>query len=145
MSSDWYTKRYTEAVREHDSYLFADRLPCGAIGIFRKTAIGPQIIFALTDTWVETGTPVYWGVEVVLNRLRAHDLWKSGNVFDEIEAEDKREEEAKERALKNSTESFLIDFRKQFARATDGINTSTLAKNDRRRMGDRKHANHQSR
>lgn len=124
------------AVRGYDKHLFAKRENTGAIHIYRQTlrsADPIHFVFALTDTWTVHGKPVYWGVDVVVNRLRAHDLWKDETIVDRLMKEQVKQEESAERSRANTTEAFLYEFRSQFARATDEINTGSLAKLDSRR------------
>ncbi len=124
------------AVRRYDAYLFANLEADGAIHIYRKAPFSvslPHHVFTLTDTWTIHGKPVEWGIEPVLARLKAMDLWKEETEVDRIETNLKKQDETKERDFKNNVESFLKDFRRQFARSTDGINTGSLAKIDNRR------------
>lgn len=69
-----------------------------------------------------------WGVDVIINRIKAHDLWRDDTIVDTLNRENEKVKAGEKRDFKNSVESFLLDFRKQFARATDEINTGTLNK-----------------
>lgn len=133
----------TRYLKEHDSQLYASRQPTGVIWVLRRNRARPHephFIFALTDNWTAQGRPVEWGILPILNRIKAIDLWNSGDsVVERVIADYERAEESDRRAARNSIESFLIEFRKPFARATDGINTSLLPKTDKRRMGDLKY------
>lgn len=134
---DSRTREVNRVVSGYDKYLVAQRERNGAIHIYRKTerpADPLHFVTALTDTWGVRGTPRDWGLEVIHNRLVAHDLWKDETVVDRIEAEIKKRDESLERDRKNTIESFLYDFRRQFARATDGINTSSLKSQDKRAL-----------
>lgn len=116
----------------HDSLLSVEETKLGRLDIYRKSSFGcnpPHFIFSLTDNWLPTGRPVEWGVDVVINRIKAHDLWRNETIVDTIEKELEADEKARERHLKNSIEDFMGDFQRQFAKATDGINTGTLDKN----------------
>lgn len=88
----------------------------------------PHLVFSLTDTWTAEGAPVPYGTEVVLNRVKAHDLWRDDQFVERWIAEKEQEEKSEERALKNSIESFLYDFRRPFMKATSDINTANLNK-----------------
>lgn len=131
-------KRVDREVKRYDRNLFARQDGDGSpICIYRKSAFSthpPHLVFPLTDTWTITGKPVEWGLEVITARLRAMDLWKDETEVDRVEQNLMRADEAKERDFRNNVESFLKDFRKSFARSTDGINTGSLAKVDRRRQ-----------
>lgn len=132
-------KTIDQTVKRYDPALFAIQSgPLAPIEIYRKSKYAdhpPHLIFALTDNWNITGKPREWGLTVIEARLRAMDLWKSETEVDRIEAAQFQREEAKERELKNNIESFLKDFRRQFARSVDSVNTGTLDKKiDRRRQ-----------
>lgn len=99
----------------------------------------PHFIFALTEDWTHRSTPREWGIEVVLNRIKAMDLWKSETVVDRLMKDAEAREESEKRATRNNIESFLYDFRSEFAKGTNHINTSSLAKTDARRKGDLRH------
>lgn len=134
---DGRVREVTRAVSGYDKDLFAKREGNGAIHIYRKTnrpADPTWFVFALTDTWTVHGKPREWGIEVVVNRLKAHDLWKDETIVDRINAETAKLEQSAERERQNTVESFLKEFRRSFARATDGINTSGLAKIDKRAL-----------
>ena len=124
-----------ETVRGYDRKLYAKRFdkPYGVMGIFRDSKPTPHLIFALTDDWTVKGKPVQWGIDPILNRLRAHDLWNRGDIAGQLDEERSKADASSRRSLRNSIESFLYEFRSQFARATNEINTSTLEKVDRRR------------
>lgn len=64
----------------------------------------------------------------MLARLQALDLWANGITADDVIEQHEKWEKSKEKDLRNNIESFLGDFRRQFAKATDGINTSNLKK-----------------
>lgn len=131
-------KRLNEELRGYDSKLFVQETRLGRYDVYRKSSLGcnpPHFIFSLTDNWTLNGRPVDWGIDVVLNRVKACDLWRDWNVGDETIQANEKESESRERQLKNSVESFLSEFRGQFAKATDGINTSTVEKLYRKEDG----------
>jgi hypothetical protein len=133
---DGRVKEVNRVVRGYDKYLFAQRERNGAIHVYRRTlnpADPMHSVFCLTDTWVASGRPVEWGLEVIVARLRAMDLWADETELDRIEQQQVIRDASKERHRHSSVEAFLHDFRKSFARATDGINTSGL-KTDRRAL-----------
>lgn len=96
----------------------------------------PHYVFALTDTWSVNGTPVEWGILPIMARLRAMDLWKEETEVDRMKEHSEKVDLAKEKDMRNNIESFMYEFRSQFAKATDGINTSSLEKRKDRRFKD---------
>lgn len=146
-------KRLERHVRRYDKSLCV--LPCGnTVGIYAKGKTFVRysyngldlfysqpkydLVFALTDNWSMSGQPIRWGSEVVLARLKAIDQWNNNPIKDMEEAREKAED-SHWRDFSNNTEAFLKDFRRQFAKATTDINTSTLEKIDRRRELDGYH------
>lgn len=124
-------RELTLALRSHDSCLYAQETKLGRIDVMRKSSYGetpPHFLFALTDDWKPTGRPVPWGIEVVINRIKAQDLWRDDTLVEQLIAANTKAEEAKDRDFRNSVESFLYEFRPQFHKATNEINTSTLEK-----------------
>lgn len=126
-------KSLTRALKAHDSLLFAQETKPGRVDIYRASQFGshpPHYVFSLTENWQASGQPVPWGIDVVVNRIKAHDLWRDDTFVERwIESHEKLEA-SKDRAFRNSVESFLYDFRGQFQRATNEINTSTLSKKE---------------
>lgn len=146
-------ERITEAIKSHDGLLYCDENREGKLCVYRKSTRfetyrldddsilrfarpTPHFVFALTHDWRITGQMVDWGIEPICARLKAIDLWKRDLAEEIIQQEEKNIESAA-RDRKNTTESFLLDFRKQFAKTFDDVNTSTLVKKDSRRDGDR--------
>ena len=134
---DSRVREVNRVVKGYDKCLVAQRERNGAIHIYRRNpnpADPLHFVMALTDTWTARGIPREWGLTVVEARLMAHDLWKNETIVDRLEKEMQKRDESLERDRKNSIEAFLYDFRRQFARATDGINTSSLSKVDKRAL-----------
>lgn len=142
--------RVRQTVNMHDSQLTA-KLDNGIIGVYRKahtcerykleggltlvvTKPFHHFIFALTDNWNVTGKPVEWGLDPIVNRLKAIDTWNREDMIDEMIESYEEEKKSNERNLKNNVESFLREFRRPFAKAFNDVNTSTLEKTDRRRL-----------
>lgn len=126
---DGRVREVNRVVRGYDKYLYAQRESNGAIHIYRRNShqpSSPHFIMAITTNWVAGSPPRDWGLEVIRARLIAMDLWKEETVVDRIEAARGKRDESEKRDLHNTVESFLYDFRKQFARATNDINTGTL-------------------
>ena len=129
-------RHITKVVKRYDAELYAECIKPPRIDIYRqcrnKTA-PPFYIFSLTDDWTPKGKPVEWGSEPILAHLKAIDLWNSGVGVDEVIAHNEKMDESVDRARKNNIEAFLKDWRRQFAKATDGINTANLQKIDKRK------------
>lgn len=128
-------KYLNRALHSYDSLLYACEHRMGRFDVYRKSQTGsnpPNFLFSLTDTWQPQGRPVSYGVEAVLNRIKAHDLWRDDSFTENWIKEHEKHIESAERARTNSIESFLYDFRRQFQRATNGINTASLNKTYRK-------------
>lgn len=97
----------------------------------------PFFIFALTDDWKYTGRRVDRGILPILERLRMSDLQKRDMMREYIEAYEKNEAASQKKRL-SETEDFFKEIRPQFKKATSDINTSGLAKRDRRRIDELK-------
>lgn len=137
----------TKHLKQYDPSLFAsnDRRigymlnPKQSVWVLRKNSARPSephLVFSLTDNWTMHGSPREWGIEVVLSRLRAMDLWRDDGVIRRLEQDYAKTEESDKRASRNNIESFLLEFRRDFAKATNHINTSLLPNVDARRKGD---------
>jgi hypothetical protein len=87
-----------------------------------------DIVFSLTDNWSITGEPVDWGIEVIMARIKACDMWNRGfaNIIEEMDKEALKADESKERSRHNTVESFLYDFRDAFKESTKHINTANM-------------------
>jgi hypothetical protein len=121
----------TRAISSYDPCLYAQQTHESRIDIYRKNRESihpPHFLFSLTDTWQPTGRPVEWGVEPLLNRIRAMDLWRDDQFVEKLLADQEKAQESRDRDRRNSVEAFLYDFKSQFQKATNDINTSTLKK-----------------
>lgn len=142
-------ERITKAIQDHDRQLFAKRED-DKIYIFRNwkryepvwlddssyvlhARPDRHLIFALTDTWNVHGKAVDWGIEPIMARLKAIDLWGRADFMNEYLKERERIQESKQRDFRNSVESFMYEFRDSFKEATKDINTANLNKLDRRK------------
>lgn len=147
-------RQISRALQGYDRELFVAPSVKGVPCVFRKTraaesydfdgtvvhriVIRPHLVFALTDNWTVFGRPVDWGIEPILARLKEMDLHNrdvAGELIDSYE----KAEKSKERGLRNDAEAFFADHRREFARATDGINTSLIKSDLNRRKS---HGNH---
>lgn len=146
------TELLTRVLKSYDKMLKAKRDDHGVVNIYREvntydvfdfdggklwsTRKFDMHVMSLTDTWNANGQPVEWGAEPILCRIKAMDLWNNPTLLDDLKNAREKSEEGKQRDFRNNVESFLYDFRSQFAKATNGINTSTLEKIDKRRLQD---------
>lgn len=132
---DGRTREVDRLVGLYDRDLFARRESNGVIHIYRKThrsSFPCDFVCALTENWQPNSPARDWGLEVLHNRLMAMDLWKDETVIDRVNKAAEKRHEDEQRDFSNNVESFLYDFRRQFARATNDINTSSLSKMDKR-------------
>ena len=147
---DSQTRFIDRIVKTHDRELYAERAQSGAIIIYKigkrldsvieysGAAIAwfkesPEYVFALTNNWTASGEPREWGSEVVLKRLREHDLHANEKLFADIERQEALKEKTKERDFSNNTEAWLSDNHGKFKKAFADINTANFDKSDRRR------------
>jgi hypothetical protein len=137
MRLDWITR----GIRHYDRELYAGLSLHGVPCIFRRTKTverhevdecvifkiidQPHFVFALTDTWTIKGTPVDWGLEPILARLKECDLHKR-DIAKEIEEQDAKVEQAKSRALRNDAEAFFSDERRRMAKSWNDLNLATV-------------------
>lgn len=124
----------TKYLKRVDSRLSAKWQEPDMIHILFSDAHQNSLVMSLTDNWSSSGKPVPWGVEPILLRLRQIDA--SGNdVMGEVRKSREKQEESKRREMRNHIESGLMETRKDFAKAFNDINTSTLDKTkDKRRI-----------
>lgn len=150
-----YLKSYTRALKHYDPDLFASRTKDGVACIFRRSKrYEPvcelegtpllvlikdyQLVFPLTDTWTMKGEPRDWGIDYVLSRVKECDVLANQKLFDEMDEQNEKVDKIKKKDLKNEMESFWIDERRRFAKATDDILTHSLSKDEpRKRLKDR--------
>ncbi len=140
-------------LKKYDPDLFAERSnESDLIGIYRRTVrwesysyygvnlsvSRPHLepVTYLTNTWTIHGTPVDWGIEPVIDRIRSLDAWNQDRFYEDLVEERERAAQNKQRALKNEIRARAADMRKDFAKAVNDINTSTLDRVDSRRIKD---------
>lgn len=142
------TERISRVVKTYDPELYCERSEVGKLCVFRRSSRietyfidgqsiqfvrpAPFFVFALTHNWKMDGVSVDWGIEPILARLNAIDLWKRDLAEESIKNVE-ADYESKERDLKNSVESFLYEFRSQFKKTFNDVNTASLAKKDLRK------------
>ena len=144
-------RRINEVVKQFDRNLFAYD-SSGKVLIMRQASrleasdfnqsapdlarMNPQLIFALTDSWKVDGNPVEWGLEPIVDQLKQRDSWAQADLFRNMVKKREQDESDKQRANRNELRAQAADLRRDFARATNDINTSTVEKVDRRRKKD---------
>lgn len=94
-----------------------------------------SIILSLTDNWKPNGQPVDWGIEPIMETLRGMDAWNA-DTFEDMVKRRERAAEDKKRIRDNDYRARALDMRKDFARLTNDINTSSLSMDDPRRKQD---------
>lgn len=150
-----FISSYNKALRSYDSQLFVSRTMDGVACVFRKhkrfvpvteweggklcnLIEDKQFVFALTDNWSASGRPREWGIDFVLNRIREIDTLANERMIEEMDEANAKIDESRKRSMKNEMEGFWAYERKRFARATDGILTHSLSKDEpRKRLKDR--------
>ena len=146
---DSRVKRITQLVKGFDSRLYAHRAGSGVVQIHRQAdkweaadlcqevpdlaRLRPQFILALTNDWSPFGNPVEWGLEPITRKLLEMDGWRDDRQFNEMRERRNSAQRDRERQNRNELRARAADMRRDFAKATNDINTSTLAKIDRRR------------
>jgi hypothetical protein len=149
---DWKLERLNNEVKSYWRDLYAIRTSSGMLQIYKRgvrwetftfegrtlhySRPNPQFILALTDTWTLTGKPVDWGIEPTMSRIREMDSWRDDRIYEDLVKERERAKANKDRAYRNEIRARAYDLRKDFARATNDINTSALEKVDHRRRKD---------
>ncbi len=138
------------SLRSYDRLLYAERsLGNEMIGIYRMSfrwdtydwngsqlSVSrpvPEPIMFLTTNWKINGTPVDWGTEPVMGRIREMDLWNRDHILDEVVAERETLKNNKARSFSNEVKARAADMRKDFAEAVSDINTSGMNMSDPRR------------
>ena len=139
---DWRVFRLNQELKKYDRTLFCHRTSKGMILVLRRAdrleasdynqslpelaSLNPQLVFALTDDWTANGNPEDRGIEPVMERLRAMDLWNKSDVLDSLRKNRETEDSIRKQSFRNEVAARALDLRKDFARATNEISTSTI-------------------
>ena len=140
--------KITRELKRYDRELYCGENKEGILCVFRRgynylkydlgndetliaPSFSPHFVFALTDNWRTNGKPKDWGLEPLLARIRALDIWQRDIVSEILEQNDK-DDLSRKRDQANSMESFLYDFRSQFKKTFSNVNTANMSKKDRR-------------
>ncbi len=137
-------------LKRYDSELYPKQFRDGGIGIMRKkrrwdfyrntdgsvlwsSFEDDHLVLPITDNWQATGSPVDWGIEPILWKIQELDGWRDDGDYERFVKNRQRIKENKERERRNEMQALAYDCRRDFARATNDINTSTLEKTEKRR------------
>ncbi len=93
-------------LKSYDRELYCQCTKLPRIDVYRRSLDGlsaPHFVFALTDNWTVSGVPVEWGIEVVIQRLKAIDLWNNGTTLEDLEKQHEEKAERGKRHLRNDT------------------------------------------
>jgi len=135
---NWQLRQMNTAIKKHDRDLFVNESHTGMVQIFRKKGKQKQYVMSLTEDWSANSEPVPWGTLPVLQRLKMIDVWNNEALFEEMEKQRQKDEKSKEREFDNQTESFLYEFRDQFKKTFNDVNTANMDKTKHLRMKERK-------
>lgn len=132
---DSRVKLLNKRVREYDRDLFLRRDGGGTIHLYRKkpivfwykwegerlgaVVVKEQYIMSLTDNWYHEGTPVDWGTEPLLRRIREIDGWGQGDEYQEFCKRRESKERDHVRMRRNEWRALAADSRREFAKATN--------------------------
>lgn len=146
-------ERLTKELKKYDRKLYVDKSIEGKLCVYRHSTRlehydldgvlltvarpTPFLIFPLTHNFRHNGHEVEWGVLPIRARLDAIDAQKR-DIARELEIQEEKHLAATERDRLNHNEAFLKDFRPQFAKVFSDVNTSSLAKRDRRKIDEEK-------
>ena len=146
--------RITKEIQTLDRDLYCEKDSRGVMHIMRKAlrwqdvdmgeessmkavVSHPQHIFSLTRNWQLSGEPCDWGLEPIVRRIREIDSQNAEAIIHKMEEMAEEADRSKKRDFKNKTEDFLREFRPQFARAFNDVNTANMDKtSDKRRLKD---------
>lgn len=143
-------RQIARLLKRYDSNLYPKKYLTGAMGIVRKKRRwghhklpdgstlwfgydDDQLVLPITDNWTESGKPVDWGIEPIFWKIQQLDGWRDDGDYDRFCAQRDQNKRNSERARRNELKALAYDCRREFAQATNEINTSTLEKIDKRR------------
>lgn len=133
---DAHCRLINRIVKGHDRDLSATRSHLGMIVIDRKASVSApaQRVFALTDDWTMNGKPRDWGAEVVLDRLKKHDLATNTRLMQDLEEREEELAKQKERDLENKNEAWAYEYHRTFKETFKDTLTHSMDKSERRRQ-----------
>lgn len=138
---DFEARRLTKALRGFDPSLFVRRNDEGTLCLWAERLLRPdepEFVLMLTEDWTWKTPPREWGVEAIIAKLQ--DMKRGApEILEELTAHNEKLRASRERGFKSENEAFFKDYRRQFAKATSDINTSTIEKVDLRREREKKY------
>lgn len=141
MGLKWSEKRLEKELKGYDPELYVLKTPRGMLQVYRQpkdknefhlipdesgSVSTPMLVLCLTDNWKLDGDPVDHGIEPVMEMIRMMDSWREPDAYGRMLKQREREKEAKDQNFRNDIRARAADLRKDFAKATNDINTSTL-------------------
>lgn len=153
MRSTWQdskAKFINRVVKAHDYELYAERNTDGIIVIYRRgkryvpfmedsdscyyvTQESPHFVCALTHNWQTNGNPRDWGADIVVNRVKSHDLWNQEDFFKKMEETNEKVDKSKSQDFRNNAEAFFSDTHKLWKRDFSDIRTANMDKTEKKR------------
>lgn len=137
-------ERITHHLKRYDEKLFCAKNEEGKPCVYRKGTrvetydvdgntihfVRPttSFVFAITDTWRATGTPVEWGILPIMDHLRSIDCWHR-DIASDLIAQEIKHSESSDRARQNRDEDFLREMRGTFKKTFDDVVTGNMDKN----------------
>lgn len=147
-------ERITKEVKKYDRHLYCALDHRKRPTIYRKSfrcvsfmyndcVITHQIpddynVMTLTHDWSQGGQVVDWGLEPIMQRLRAIDCWQSDSEINQFEKLNEEYEAKKNRHLTSKTEDIAREMAPVFKKTFSDVNTASMAKLDNRRNRDKK-------
>lgn len=114
--------RLTELVKKYDKSLYVIRtntmlqlwrreLPI-EIGVPTSSRPKEHFVFALTSDWTLKGTPVDWGIEPLLSKLKESDSWRDDSYYAHMMKERNTSEDLRKRREHNNWKALGDDCQK---------------------------------
>ena len=146
----WQETRLTGVVKRHDPKLFVNKDDFGRMNVWRESyelrpyfvnnatvyclESAPHYIMSLTHDWQMTGKPCEWGVDPLLNRLRAMDTWSATSFVNaEMEDVNAKIDQSKQRDMNNKLEAAAYESHAVFKKTFSDVNVASMNKIDKRR------------
>lgn len=127
-------ERLTQVVRQYDKSLYVKRnpvaerlevwrqdIPRDLFGLALSRRDSDQMVLTITDDWTIKGSPVDWGIEPILWKLKSMDSWRDDSYFDKMVKDRDKVDELKQRRMRNEIRAGAADIRKEIAKATNDI------------------------
>jgi hypothetical protein len=148
---DQKLRQVSQLLKRYDSELIVKRYLDSSLGIFRKrrgwdffhfdgetkyalwfSVDFEDLVIPCTDNWTDLGKPVDQGIEPIFWKVQQLDGWRYDDYEDFVAGRAERKRN-RDRAFKNEMRARAADLRREFAKATNDINTSTIEKIERRK------------